>query len=87
VCCGIRTLTLSRVFGSLEIDVANAGIWDLRARCGWWRRVDSNHGPTDYENTAGFCTVWEMLYSIPLFNGLELSRFDPFRLEMIPSDR
>jgi hypothetical protein len=28
-----------------------------------------------------------MLYSIPLFNGLQLSRFDPFRLELILSDR
>jgi hypothetical protein len=29
---------------------------------------------------------YEIFYSIPLFNGLQISRFDPFCLEMIRSD-
>jgi len=29
----------------------------------------------------------KIFYSIPLFNGLQISRFDPFCVEMILSDR
>jgi hypothetical protein len=36
---------------------------------------------------SGFCTASIIFYSTPLFSGLQISRFNPFCLETIRSDR
>src|SRR5438874_9990215 len=37
----------------------------------WWRRLDSNQRPTDYENTSGTCGVLKVFYFIRFFRRLQ----------------
>jgi hypothetical protein len=37
----------------------------------WWRRLDSNQRPTDYENIRGTCGVLKVFYFIRFFHRLQ----------------
>ena len=55
-----RMIAAEGVAGSVvdgpELDKGDQGqhpgIWIYSLAGDWWRRVDSNHGPTDYETVA-----------------------------------
>jgi hypothetical protein len=57
----------------------------------WRRERDSNpryrFQYSGFQVPRGVLNLWKMFYSTLLFNGLQISRFDPFCLETIRSDR
>ncbi len=53
----------------------------------WWWRVDSNHGPTDYETTRGSCDVLKVLYFIRFFHQCKRPNLAAIALQLTCSDR